>query len=169
MLKEIDNHAVENREIREMIQVGEIAIAVNSMGIGWIYNRYTLQVSIVNKSAKEMIRSIFLNYANQSLFIVSIKQVFQVSRMKCRSIPLEDLKSGDRLKLKGRKIFEQFVLQYPDFIEFDDLNGKIVTRHSREMAYRIWNISNYDLCYVLKHEFLHEFKICNGIMLLIFD
>jgi len=89
--------------------------------------------------------------------------------MKCRSIPVSALLSGDRSKCKGTRIFTEFVLQFPDFIEFDDLNGKIITRHSIERAFRVWDITTYKLCYVLKHEHLIEFKICNGIILLMFE
>ena len=86
--------------------------------------------------------------------------------MKCRSIPISELKEG---KTAGNKVFGQFVLQYPDFIEFDDLNRKIVTRHSREGAFRIWDIKEYKLLYVLSDSKIDEFKICDGIMLLIYQ
>ena len=34
--------------------------------------------------------------------------------------------------LKGMKLFRDFCLRYPDFIEFDELNAKIITKHSLE-------------------------------------
>jgi len=61
------------------------------------------------------------------------------------------------------------VLKYPDFIEFDDLNKKIVTMHSEEGALRVWDIIDYKLLYVLTHEDMVEFKICNGVILLILE
>ena len=76
--------------------------------------------------------------------------------MKCRSIKISDLKKGD---VVGISVFKQFILEYPDFIEFDDLNGKIVTKHSSEKVFRVWNMADFSLCYVLKHEKLEEFKI----------
>lgn len=60
---------------------------------------------------------------------------------------------------KGDKLFTQFVLKYPDFIEFDELNSKIVTKHTEEGSYRVWSLESYQLLYVLSHEFLAEFKI----------
>jgi len=50
-------------------------------------------------------------------------------------------------------------LKWPDFIEFDELNSKIVTKHSEEGAYRVWSLATYELLYVLTHEYLAEFKI----------
>jgi hypothetical protein len=69
----------------------------------------------------------------------------------------------------GQRVFGSFVLKYPDFIEFDDLNKKIVTMHSEEGALRVWDILDYKLLYVLSHEDMVEFKICNGVILLILE
>jgi len=60
--------------------------------------------------------------------------------MFCRTLPIDDLKAG---KIKGSHVFEDFILKYPDFIEFDDLNKKIVTMHSEEFSLRVWDIQNY--------------------------
>ena len=64
-------------------------------------------------------------------------------------------------------VFKDFILKYPDFIEFDDLNKKIVTMQSDESVLRVWDIKNYSLMYVMQNERLDEFKICNGVILLI--
>ena len=48
-------------------------------------------------------------------------------------------------ELKGTKLFKDFCLRYPDFIEFDELNAKIITKHSLEDAYRVWSLSTYQL------------------------
>ena len=61
--------------------------------------------------------------------------------------------------MKGVAVFNQFVLEYPDFIECDDLNGKIVTKHSKDKVFRVWNMFDYSLCYILQHDKLEEFKI----------
>ena len=43
-------------------------------------------------------------------------------------------------KVKGLKLFKDYVLRWPDFIEFDELNCKIITKHSAEEAYRVWSL-----------------------------
>jgi hypothetical protein len=86
--------------------------------------------------------------------------------MYCRSIPIADLDIGIT---SGERVFRSFTLKYPDFIEFDDLNKKIVTMHSDESSLRVWDIQNYSLLYVLSHEDLAEFKICNGVIMLILE
>ena len=66
-------------------------------------------------------------------------------------------------------LFSDFCLKWPDFIEFDELNGKIITKHSAEEAYRIWSLSNYQLQFVLCDSKVAEFKICHGVMLLLYQ
>ena len=48
-------------------------------------------------------------------------------------------------KHKGMKLFQDFSLRWPDFIEFDEINQKIITKHSSEDAYRVWSLQTYQL------------------------
>ena len=147
-----------------------------------------------NKNCEEQIRSIFHNRYNQSIRIVSVTTRDECNSLKCRSVPISALeatfaekarsipvesidlitnKTNDELLLckkevKGTKLFKDFCLRYPDFIEFDELNAKIITKHSVEDAYRVWSLSTYQLQYVLKDEKIAEFKICHGVMLLLY-
>lgn len=58
------------------------------------------------------------------------------------------------------------MLKWPDFIEFDELNGKIVTKHTDEHAFRVWSLQTYNLLYVLHNESLTEFKIWYSLLAL---
>jgi len=69
--------------------------------------------------------------------------------MYCRTLPIDQLK---RAEVQGQMVFKDFILKYPDFIEFDDLNKKIVTMHSDESVLRVWDIKNYSLMYVMQNE-----------------
>lgn len=85
------------------------------------------------------------------------------SKMKCRSLPINALEKAfaepKLLKTLSQKLFSSFILKWPDFIEFDELNGKIVTKHTEEQCFRVWSLTNYELLYVLNHDQLVEFKI----------
>ena len=48
-------------------------------------------------------------------------------------------------KFKGDKLFKDFTLRWPDFVEFDELNSKIITKHSIEDSYRVWCLGSYTL------------------------
>ena len=49
------------------------------------------------------------------------------------------------------------------------MNWKVVTKHSQNKCFRVWDLGTYEMLYVLRHDNLFEFKICNGVMLLMFD
>lgn len=60
-------------------------------------------------------------------------------------------------------------MKWPDFIEFDELNQKIITKHSAEESYRVWSLATYGLQFVLCDDKIAEFKICHGVMLLLYQ
>ena len=84
--------------------------------------------------------------------------------MKCRSLSLDFLSSpfsvvqGNYEKY-NMNLFRNFILKWPDFIEFDELNGMIVTKHTDEHTFRVWSLQSYNLLYILQNELLTEFKI----------
>lgn len=102
------------------------------------------EIFYFNKSNQEYVRSIFHNRHNQSIIIVSVTSKDDCNSLKCRSVQISDL--GDpKDRAEGTKLFKDFVLRWPDFIEFDELNCKIITKHSTEEAYRVWSLSTYQL------------------------
>ena len=80
----------------------------------------------------------------------------EIGQMKCRQIAIDDI-SQDRIE--GTPLFTQYTLEYPDFIEFDDLNGVIVTSHHAESVYRVWSMTTLSLMYVMSNPDITEFKI----------
>lgn len=86
--------------------------------------------------------------------------------MSCRSLPIAEIERVianqcdlSTLKMKSKKIFRGYSLKWPDFIEFDELNAKIVTRHTEDRLFRVWSLETYHLLYVMSHPQLSEFKI----------
>ncbi|CDW80358.1 transducin wd40 repeat-like superfamily protein [Stylonychia lemnae] len=151
-----------------------------------IHDKHTQKVMFFNKSQNEQIRSIFLNRVNESIIVVSVTKKDEFQSLKCRTVTFKtiekafqkiaslDIKQDNlsqyvflRGEFKGQKLFKDFALRWPDFIEFDEINQKIITKHSQEEAYRVWSLATYQLQYVLKNETIAEFKICNGVMLLL--
>ena len=105
-----------------------------------------------NKNQDEQIRSIFHNRLNESVIVVSVTKKDEFNSLKCRTVPLKlieaafaknDIKEDYMLlnkEFKGQKLFKDFSLRWPDFIEFDEINSKIITKHSVEDAYRVWSL-----------------------------
>lgn len=75
--------------------------------------------------------------------------------LKCRTVSIKLIEKAFRMvepqgeimllsgEYKGQKLFKDFSLRWPDFIEFDEINSKIITKHSIEDAYRVWSLANY--------------------------
>ena len=91
----------------------------------------------------------------------------------------------------GFALFDGECLKWPGFVEFDDVNGKVLaflcygtpgtssdctlydhahqvlTYSANDKTYRVWDMTNYDELYQLPEDEITEIKISPGIMLLI--
>jgi protein tyrosine phosphatase len=131
----------------------------------------------LNKSVDEQIKSIFYNRINQSVIVVSVTKKDEYNSLKCRSVDISLIEEAFEIatkitytgkrssmnrfrpvqkltlmakRFKGEKLFKDFTLRWPDFVEFDELNSKIITKHSIEDSYRIWCLGSYKLQFVIK-------------------
>ena len=50
----------------------------------------------------------------------------------------------------GFALFESECLKWPGFVEFDDVNGKVLTYSVLDKAYRVWDMTNYEELYVMR-------------------
>lgn len=119
----------------------------------------------MNIRPDEVIRSLFYNKANKSLITVSVFKTDNFSSLRCRSTPIEYVRRG--LASAGFPLFESESLSYPGFVEFDDVNGKVLTFSAADTVYKVWDLANYQLLFTLADPNICEIKISPGIMLLI--
>jgi hypothetical protein len=73
---------------------------------------------------------------------VSVTKKDEYNSLKCRTVSIsliekafEELNYNGKVELmngeyKGKKLFKDFCLKWPDFIEFDEINSKIITKHT---------------------------------------
>lgn len=124
------------------------------------------RLCFVNQSPDEVIRSLFYNKLNESLVTVSVFREDNFSSLKCRSTRLEYMRRAT--PDGGFPLFESESLCWPGFVEFDDVNGKVLTYSAQDKAYKIWDLHNYRPLYTIEDADIHEIKISPGIMLVIF-
>ena len=130
--------------------------ALFTVKVIWSFNKVDYKkVIFFNKSQDEQIRSIFHNRVNDSIIVVSVTKRDEYNSLKCRTVPTklieQAFEKGDpkedhmllNSEFKGQKLFKDFSLRWPDFIEFDEINSKIITKHSVEDAYRVWSLATY--------------------------
>ncbi|XXG77343.1 hypothetical protein AAC387_Pa08g1514 [Persea americana] len=68
----------------------------------------------------------------------------------------------------GFALFEYESLKWPGFVEFDDVNGKVLTFSAQDSVYKVFDLKNYTMLYSISDRNVQEIKISPGIMLLIF-
>uniref|UniRef100_A0A453K3R5 Uncharacterized protein n=1 Tax=Aegilops tauschii subsp. strangulata TaxID=200361 RepID=A0A453K3R5_AEGTS len=88
------------------------------------------RLSFLNLSPDEVIRSLFYNKNNDSLITVSVYASDHFSTLKCRTTPIEYIRR-DQLDA-GFPLFESESLKWPGFVEFDDVNGKVLTYSAQD-------------------------------------
>ncbi|KAL3622029.1 hypothetical protein CASFOL_034225 [Castilleja foliolosa] len=67
----------------------------------------------------------------------------------------------------GFPLFESESLKWPGFVEFDDVNGKVLTYSAHDSIYKVFDLKNYTMLYSISDKNVQEIKISPGIMLLI--
>ena len=154
-------------EVVEVVAAQDLIFALTRTGVCAVFSRVTHQrLCFVNQSPDEVIRSLFYNKLNESLVTVSVFREDNFSSLKCRSTRLEYMHRAT--PDGGYPLFESESLCWPGFVEFDDVNGKVLTYSAQDKAYKVWDLHNYRPLYTIEDADIHEIKISPGIMLVIY-
>ncbi|CAH1433216.1 unnamed protein product [Lactuca virosa] len=155
-------------KVIEIVVVHDIVFALASSGVCAAFSRDTnKRICFLNIYPDEVIRSLFYNKNNDSLITVSVYASDNFSSLKCRSIRIEYIQRGK--PDEGFPLFETESLKWPGFVEFDDVNEKVLTYSAQDSIYKVFDLKNYTLLYSIADKHVEEIKISPGIMLLIFS
>ncbi|XVF29762.1 hypothetical protein REPUB_Repub15cG0150100 [Reevesia pubescens] len=155
-------------KVIEIVAAHDIVFALAHSGVCAAFNREkNKRICFVNVSPDEVIRSLFYNKNNDSLITVSVYASDNFSSLKCRSTKIEYIRRGK--PDAGFALFESESLKWPGFVEFDDVNGKVLTYSAQDSIYKVFDLKNYSMLYSISDKHVHEIKISPGIMLLIFS
>ncbi|XP_044461090.1 uncharacterized protein LOC123192566 isoform X2 [Mangifera indica] len=154
-------------KIVEIVAASDIVFALARSGVCAAFSRETKQrICFLNVTADEVIRSLFYNKNNDSLITVLAHASDNFSSLKCRSTRIEYIRRGK--PDAGFALFESESLKWPGFVEFDDVNGKVLTYSAEESIYKVFDLKNYTMLYSISDKNVQEIKVSPGIMLLIF-
>ncbi|XP_071716810.1 uncharacterized protein [Rutidosis leptorrhynchoides] len=154
-------------KVIEIVAARGIVFALVSSGVCAAFSRDTnKRICLLNIFPDEVIRSLFYNKNNDSLITVSVYASDHFSSLKCRSTRIEYIQRGQ--PDAGFPLFESESLKWPGFVEFDDVNGKVLTYSAQDSIYKVFDLKNYTLLYSIADRDVEEIKISPGIMLLIF-
>ncbi|XP_048421453.1 uncharacterized protein LOC103959787 isoform X1 [Pyrus x bretschneideri] len=107
---------------------------------------------------EKVIRNLFYNKNNDSLITVSVYASDDFSSLKCRSTRIEYIRRGK--PDAGFALFESESLKWPGFVEFDDVNGKVLTysAHDRFIDKNVQEIKikvrNFEMTEVSRTQFM---------------
>ncbi|KAJ1281324.1 hypothetical protein BS78_04G297600 [Paspalum vaginatum] len=155
-------------KIIEIVAAKDVIFALTQSGLCAAFNRTTnKRICYLNISPDEVIRSLFYNKNNESLITVSVYESDRFSSLKCRTTPIEYIRRGQLND--GFPLFETESLKYPGFVEFDDVNGKVLTFSAQDSTYKVFDLKNYNFLYSICDKNIQEIKISPGIMLVIYQ
>ncbi|XP_016166649.1 uncharacterized protein LOC107609277 [Arachis ipaensis] len=150
-------------KIIEIVAARDIVFALAQNGVCAETNE---RICFLNITPDEVIRSLFYNKNNDSLITVSVYASDSYSSLKCRSTRIEYIRRVQ--SDAGFALFESESLKWPGFVEFDDVNGKVLTYSAQDSIYKVFDLKNYTMLYSISDKNVQEIKISPGIMLLIF-
>lgn len=152
--------------VTEIASSRDLIFALTQSGVCAAFSRDSnAPICHLNSTEDEFIRSLFLNKTNDALITVSVFKADNFTSLHCRSTPLAHIRKG---KLDSAvRIFESESLRWPGFVEFDDVNSKVLTFSAENRNYKVWDLTTYKHLYTIHDERIFEVKISPGIMLLI--
>ncbi|KAK4746213.1 hypothetical protein SAY87_012525 [Trapa incisa] len=154
-------------KIIEIVAARDIVFALAQSGVCAAFSREANQrICFLNICPDEVIRSLFYNKNNDSLITVSVYASDNFSCLKCRTTRIEYIRRGK--PDAGFALFESESLKWPGFVEFDDVNGKVLTYSAQDSIYKVFDLKNYTMLYSISDKNVEEIKISPGIMLLIY-
>ena len=154
-------------KVIEIVSAEDVVFALTQTGVCAAFERTQLKrLCFLNVIQDEVIRSLFYNKVNKSIITVSVYRHDNFSSLRCRTTPLPYILL--RKPELGSNLFESESLNWPGFVEFDDVNKKVLTYNAIEKIYKVWNLSDYSLLYKIQDSHIEEIKISPGIMLLIY-
>ncbi|KAK7294928.1 hypothetical protein RJT34_17827 [Clitoria ternatea] len=155
-------------KVVEIVAAKNLLFALYHSGLCAAFSRETNErICFLNVCPDEVIRSLFYNKNNDSLITVSVYASENFCSLKCRSTKIEYIRRGK--PDAGFPLFQSESLKWPGFVEFDDVNAKVLTYSAQDSIYKVFDLKNYTMLYSISDRNVQEIKISPGIMLLIFN
>lgn len=154
-------------QVVEVIAVESLVFSLTLSGHCTCINRGTGKPvhTINDASREEVIRSMFYNRRDDSLITLCLHAPDKWSALHCRSIPLAQLRQG-KFDISN-PLFTSETLKWPGFVEFDDVNGCVLTFAASESTYKVWDLTDYSLLYTITDPGVQEIKMSPGFMLIL--
>ena len=150
-------------QISEIINIEDYIFTLTISGYCCVFfrNNYKKNIMINDVSVSENIRSIIYNKNNNTLIIMYLKKTDKFSKLFCRFIEIDSLKSSNII---SKNLFENDMSSFPGFIEVDTVNKFILTFCHSKSRFRLWNMEDYSLNYTFTDSNINEIKLSPGLL-----
>ncbi|KAK1399715.1 putative pterin-4-alpha-carbinolamine dehydratase-like [Heracleum sosnowskyi] len=154
-------------KVIEIVSAHGVVFALLESGICAAFSRDKNQrICFLNLSRDEVIRTIFYNKYNDSIITVSVFGSENFSSLKCRTTRIQYIQRGQ--PDAGFLLFESESIKWPSYVEFNDLNAKLLTYSAQDRIYKVFELRNYNILYSISGEDVQDIKMSPGLMLLIY-
>ena len=130
------------------------------------------RLCVLNTDAQMVVRSMFHNKATcpPGLITVSVHAADHYAFLRCRQTSLAQLREGTTAHFT--LLFTTEELKWPGFVEFDDVNSKVLTFSSGSNMYKVWAMAApqqllYSFGVQALPQGIGEVKISPSVMLLV--
>lgn len=126
----------------EVICCDNYIFVLTHNGLCAAFTAQGLRLGLLNVEHDEVVRSLFYNKTNRSIISVSVFNRDKYTSLHCRSTSLAHFALGNGAA-SGFPLFTTENLQWPGFVEFDDVNSRVLTYNASTQAYRVWDLQTY--------------------------
>lgn len=153
--------------ILEIICADDMIIALTNSGLCRAFDCQSHRpLGLLNSHREEIIRSTFHNRYDNSIITVSVSRGDPTNCLRCNVVSTTYIRNGT-VKQNSFHILENEKLSYPGFVEFDDVNGKMVSYCAQSLKYRVWSLRDYGMIFEIEGRDIQEVKISSHGMLLV--
>ncbi|KAK1399711.1 UDP-N-acetylglucosamine--N-acetylmuramyl-pyrophosphoryl-undecaprenol N-acetylglucosamine transferase like [Heracleum sosnowskyi] len=145
-------------KVIEIVSAHGVVFALLESGICAAFSRDKNQrICFLNLSRDEVIRTIFYNKYNDSIITVSVFGSENFSSLKCRTTRIQYIQRGQ--PDAGFLLFESESIKWPSYVEFNDLNAKLLTYSAQDRIYKVFELRNYNILYSISGEDVQDIKM----------
>lgn len=155
-------------QVVEVLCCGGFIFVLTHNGLCAAFTSHGRRLGLLNVEHDEVVRSLFYNKTNRSIISVSVFNRDKYTSLHCRSTALAHFSLGTGAAA-GFPIFTTENLQWPGFVEFDDVNSRVLTYNASSLTYRVWDLCTYTEIFSICDPYIAEIKVSTGIMLLMYS
>lgn len=158
-------------KVVELVVAEGLVIALTQHGLCRVFDRRTKRaIFTLNATDDEIVRSIFHCKMKRAIVLVSVRREDHFRTLRCEYVFLCDIPGdGETATITKRTpLFPGEALRWPGFVEFDDVNSKIMTHDARQSVYTMWSMTTFEPQFKIRDPSIDEVKVSPSVILVIF-